>query len=191
MSHEDLSRHHCVDWLKAHEAHFSRAKTMEAADLTAIPLKSVMGPINYRSLKQLGSPGLIVEPPKHRTSVARIRVATPAQYRVVEKLLEPGDMRLPDAAYEVARLADDPRYGRHCGNSQLAKTLAVYDRSDPGAARVINVAGSDFEGTSPKLFWPETLVYLLPGAELNQMLTLVVAMNPKCFVSRSCCCLQE
>ena len=26
VSHEDLSRHHCVDWLKAHEAHFSRAK---------------------------------------------------------------------------------------------------------------------------------------------------------------------
>ena len=34
VSHEDLSRHHCVDWLKAHEAHFSRARTMETADLT-------------------------------------------------------------------------------------------------------------------------------------------------------------
>ena len=53
----------------------------------------------------------------------------------------------------------------------------MYDRSDPGAARVVIVAGSDFEGTSPKLFWPETLVYLLPGAELNQMLTLVVAIK--------------
>ena len=30
---------------------------------------------------------------------------------------------------------------------------------------------------SPKLFWPETLVYLLPDAELNQMLTLVVAIK--------------
>ena len=30
---------------------------------------------------------------------------------------------------------------------------------------------------SPKLFWPQTLVYLLPGLELNQMLTLVVAMK--------------
>ena len=39
------------------------------------------------------------------------------------------------------------------------------------------MAGSDFEGRSPKLFWPETLVYLLPGAELNQMLTLVVAIK--------------
>ena len=111
VSHEDLSRHHCVDWLKAHEAHFSRAKTMEAADLTGIPLKSAMGPIKEdgtdKPLKQLGSPGLIVEPAKHRTSVARKRVATPAQYRVVEKLLEPGDMGLPDAAYEGARLADD------------------------------------------------------------------------------------
>ena len=59
----------------------------------------------------------------------------------------------------------------------MTKILAVYDRSDPGAARVIIVAGSDFEGTSPKLFWPETLVYLLPGAELNQMLTLVMAIK--------------
>ena len=42
---------------------------------------------------------------------------------------------------------------------------------------MIIVAGSDFEETSPKLFWPETLVYLLPGAELNQMLTLVVAFK--------------
>ena len=96
---------------------------------------------------------------------------------MVEKLLEPGDMGLPDAAYEGSRLADDPRYGKPCVNIQLAKTLAIYDRSDPGAARVIFVVGSDFEGTSPKLFCTETLVYLLPGAELNQMLTLVVAIK--------------
>ena len=88
VSHENLSRHHCVDWLKAHEAHFSRAMIMETADLTGIPMKSVMRPINYRPLKQLGSPGLIVEPPKHRTSIARIRVAPPAQLRLAEKLLE-------------------------------------------------------------------------------------------------------
>ena len=62
-------------------------------------------------------------------------------------------------------------------STQLAKTLAVYDRADPAAARVVIVAGSDFEGTSPKLFWPETLIYSLPGAELNQMLTLVVAIK--------------
>ena len=42
---------------------------------------------------------------------------------------------------------------------------------------MIFVAGSDFEGTSPNLFWPETLVYLLPGADLNQMPTLVVAIK--------------
>ena len=86
-------------------------------------------------------------------------------------------MELPDAAYEGAKLADDPRYGKPCGNAQLAKTLALYGRSDPAAARVIIVTASDFEGTSPKLFWPETLVYSLPGAELNQMLTLVVAIK--------------
>ena len=166
VSHEDLSGHHCVDWLKAHQAHFPRVRMMEMADLTGIPLKSIMGPINYRPLKLLGSPGLILEPPKHRTSIARIRVATPAQLRVVDKLLEPKDMGLPDAAY-----------GKPCGNAQVAKILAVYDRSDPGAARVIFAAGLDFEGTSPKLFSPEALVYLLPGAELNQMLTLVVAIK--------------
>ena len=142
-----------------------------------VPTKSVMGPINYRPLKSLGSPGLVVEPPKHRTSIARIRVATPAQLRVVDKLMDPREMELPDAAYEGTRLADDPRYGKPCGNTQLAKTLAVYDRADPAAARVVIVAGSDFEGTSPKLFRPEVLIYSLPGAELNQMLTLVVAIK--------------
>ena len=177
VSHEDLNRHHCVDWLKAHEAHFSRAKLMETTDLTGIPTKTIMGPINYRPLKLLGSPGLIAEPPKHRTSIARIRLATPAQLEVVDKLLNPGGTGLPDAAYEGSKLAEDPRYGKPCGSTQLAKTLAVYDRADPAAARVVIVAGSDFEGTSPKLFWPETLIYSLPGAELNQMLTLVVAIK--------------
>ena len=150
VSHEDLSRHQCVDWLKAHEAHFSRARMMKTADLTGIPTKSVMGPINYRPLKLLGSPGLIVEPPKHRTSIARIRLATPAKLRVVDELLDPREMELRDAAYEGAKLADDPRYGKPCGSAQLAKTMAVYDRADPAAARVIIVTGSDFEGTSPK-----------------------------------------
>ena len=61
-------------------------------------------------------------------------------------------MRLPDAAFEGSKLVEDPRYGKPCGSSQLAKTLAVYDRSDPGAARVIIVAGSDYEGTSRSYF---------------------------------------
>ena len=136
-----------------------------------------MGPINCRPLKELGSPGLIVDPPKHRTSVARIRVAIPAQLRAVDKLLEPKSMVFPDTAYMGAKLTEDPRYGRSCGTSRLDKMLACYDRSDPGAARAIIVAGSHFKGTSPKLFWPETLVYLLPGAELNQMLTLIVPIK--------------
>ena len=57
VSHEDLSRHHCVDWLKAHEAHFSRARMMETADLTRVPLKSIMGPVNYRPLSCWGVQG--------------------------------------------------------------------------------------------------------------------------------------
>ena len=126
-----------------------------------------MGPVNYRPLKQVGSPGLIVDPPKYRTGIARIRVAIPAQLRIVKKPLEPKSMGIPDIGYMGPDLAENPRYSRFCGTSQLAKTLTVYDRSDPEAARAIIVAGSDFEGTSPKLFWSETLVYLLPGAELN------------------------
>ena len=45
--------------------------------------------------------------------------------------------------------------------------MVVYDRSDPGTAKVIIGAESDFDGNSPKLFWPE----------LNQTLTLIVAMK--------------
>ena len=86
-------------------------------------------------------------------------------------------MALPDIAYMGAKLAEDPRYGRSCGTSRLAKMLASYDRSDPGTARAIIVEGLDFDGTSTKLFWPEILVYLLPGAELNLMLTVIVAMK--------------
>ena len=138
-----------------------------------------MGPVNCRLLKQLRSLGLIVEPPKHRTGLARISVAIPAQQSLVKKLLEPKSMGIPDIGYMGPKLAHDPSYGRSCGTSQLAKTLAVYNRSDPRAARAIIMAGSDFEGTSQTLFWPETLVHLLPGAELNQMLTLVVAIKPK------------
>ena len=109
VSHEDLSRHQCVDWLKARETDFSGARMMETADLTGIPMRSVMGPINYRPLNLLGSPGLIAEPRKHRTSIARIRLATPAQLRVVDKLLDPKEMELPDAANDGAKLEDDPR----------------------------------------------------------------------------------
>ena len=59
----------------------------------------------------------------------------------------------------------------------MAKALAVFDRSDPGAARVIIIAVSESAGNSEKSFWPETLIYILPGAKLNQMLTLVVAIK--------------
>ena len=172
LSHEDLSNHYCVDWLKVHEARFSRATILETADLTGIPKKSIMGPVHYRPLKELGRPGLIIEPPKHQTSIARIRVAIPAQLKAVEKLLEPKSMGLLDTAYTGPKLAEDPRYGKSYGTSQL-----VYDRSNPGAARAIIVAGSDYEGMSSKLFWAEMLAYLLPGAKLNQILTLIVAMK--------------
>ena len=114
LSHEDLSNHHCVDWPKAHEAHFSRVRTLETADLTGVHQRSIMGPINYRPLKELGSPDLIVKPHKHRTSTARIRVAISAQLRAADKLLEPKSMGLPNTAYIWAKFAEDPRYGISC-----------------------------------------------------------------------------
>ena len=89
--------------------HYSRAKTLGMADLTGIPQRSITGPINYRPLRELVSPGLIVEPPKHRTSIARIRVAIPAQLRAVDKLLKPKSMGLPDTAYMGAKLAEYPK----------------------------------------------------------------------------------
>ena len=58
-------------------------------------------------------------------------MAIPVQLRALDKLLEQKSMGLPDTAYIGAKLAEDPRYGRSCGTSRLAKTLAVYDRSDP------------------------------------------------------------
>ena len=36
MSHEDLSRRKCVDWLKAHKTHFSRARMVETADFRLV-----------------------------------------------------------------------------------------------------------------------------------------------------------
>ena len=50
LSHENLGNHYCVDWLVAHEAHFSRAKTLETADLTGIPRRSIIG-VKYRPPK--------------------------------------------------------------------------------------------------------------------------------------------
>ena len=77
-------------------------------------------------------------------------------------------MEQPDIAYKGSKLADDPRYGKPCGSAQLVKTLAVYDRADPAYDRA-----SRFRGNVSQV----VLAYSLPGAELNQMLTLVVAMK--------------
>ena len=67
-------------------------------------------------------------------------------------------MGFPDTAYAGPNLAEDPRYGEECGTTQLSKALAAYHLSDAGAVKVVIVAGSNFAGTSYKLFWPETLV---------------------------------
>ena len=160
---------------------------MGKAVLTGIPKELNFGPVNYRSLEELESAGLLVEPLKHRTAIATIRVAIPAQLRAAETLFYPKNMGLPDTAYTGTTLSEDARYGDANGTSQLSKALAAYDRSDPGAARVVIVVGFDFAGTSPKLFWPKTLVYMLPGAKLNHMFTMVVATKLETTCEPSCC----
>ena len=72
---------------------------MEAADLTGVPRRAIFGPINYRPLKKLGSPGAIAVKTKHRKGLARIRVASQAQLRAVEKLLDPKVMKIPETGY--------------------------------------------------------------------------------------------
>ena len=52
------------------------------------------------------------------------------------------------------------------------------------------MAGFDFEGTPPKLFWPEIFENLLPGAELNQMLILIMEIKSETRVSQSPCYLR-
>ena len=99
FSHEDQSSHYYLEWMKAHEAHFSREKTLGKADLTVTLKRSIFGPVTYRPLKDLVSPCLIAEPPKHRTDIARIRMAIPAQLRALEKLPDPMCMGITDTAY--------------------------------------------------------------------------------------------
>ena len=83
-------------------------------------------------------------------------MAIPAQLRAVEMLLDPKSMGLSDTAYaskvsgrcEIRRRIWSVKVGKCSG-----RLLSL--RSDPGAARVVIVADSDFAGTSEKLFWPE------------------------------------
>ena len=117
---------------------------MQTADLTGIS-RHLFGPVNYRPLKELGSPGVIAEPSNHCNCLVRIRVAIPAQLRAEEMLLDPKSMRLSDTAYaskvsgrcEIRRRIWSVKVGKCSG-----RLLSL--RSDPGAARVVIVADSDF-----------------------------------------------
>ena len=89
LAETSKARYPEMSWLKVKGPRGTFLKNQDIGDIrfkwdsTEIDNRTV----NYRPLKQLGSPGLIVESPKHRTSIARIRVATPAELRVVDKLL--------------------------------------------------------------------------------------------------------
>ena len=74
---------------------FFPRENLETADLTGNPRTSIFGPVNYRPVKELGSPGLIAEPPKHRTGIARNRLAIPVHINSLESdLLEAGQFTL-------------------------------------------------------------------------------------------------
>ena len=59
LYHEDLNSHHCVDWLKANEAHFSREKTLDTADLTGIPKRSIWALSSIDALRSWGAQALL------------------------------------------------------------------------------------------------------------------------------------
>ena len=88
-------------------------------------------------------------------------------------------MEPPDISYAVLELAQDARYGDGFGASKIAKTLAAYDRVDPGATKTMRVASSDYVRLSEKLFWPEKIMHVLPVAEVNLIMSFVVAIKPK------------
>ena len=120
LFHNDLNSHYCVDWSKAHEAHLFREKTLETADLTGTSKRSIFGPVIYRPLKEFHiGPGLIAEPPTHRTGKTRNRIAIPAQRRAVEKLPHPKSIGLLDTARTGPKLAEDPRQGEPFRTSHL------------------------------------------------------------------------
>ena len=123
VSHEDLSRHHCVDWLKAHETHFSRAKLMDTADLTGIPTKAIMGPINYRPLKLLGSPGSHSRTPQ-----------TPNEHRQ-DQIGDPGTVEVGGQAAESG--------GNGIARCRLRR-LEIGERSQIREALWEHPAGQDF-----------------------------------------------
>ena len=175
LSHEDLSNQFCVDWLKAREAHFFRHRNLERSDLSGIPRSAVFGPIIYRPLKELGSPGKIEASYEPGLNKGGETCATASSGQASG--LDPKFLRFPETAYAGPELLNDAKCGEGLGAIKLTKALADYNCLDPGAARVLIVASLDFMGTPEKLFWPKTHVYMLPWAEPNQMLCLVVAIK--------------
>ena len=101
--------------------YLERVKDLDLEDLACRQkLVEVLGLKNL-SHEDLSNHYLIVEPPNHQTSIARIRVAIPAQLRAVEKLPDPKSMGLPKTANIGPKLSKLPRYRRSHGTSQLAK----------------------------------------------------------------------
>ena len=124
-------------------------------------------PVDYRPLKELGSPGAIAKPPTHRTILARIRVA-------IEKLLVPKLMGLPDAAFAVLKVVNDARYGEGHEESKLPGRL----RSNGlGSCKSHNRREFGFHGKFGETILAKTLVYMLPEAGLSPMMTLLVAIK--------------
>ena len=174
LSHEDLGDHFYVDWLKAHEAHFSRVSTLEIAREPELLTKTIFCPINYKLyFRNILYPNAR----KYRSKKARIRTAVPTQLRIIVKFPDPQAIGLPLTGYSGPELAQKTTNQEEICAFKIAKAIAAYDRADPGAARIIIKLG--LRDDHSKMFWPETLLNVLPGAELNQMLIFILAIRSK------------
>ena len=83
-----------------------------------LPRKTKFVPVNYSMLKKPGSPYSIVEPPKHRTNMARIRVFrhNSREFRLGGDLGKTRDKPIFLARSRIEPDAD-PRYGDQVRNS--------------------------------------------------------------------------
>ena len=113
---------------RAREAFFSR-KDFGDREFNRCPVEGDFWPINYRPLKGLGTTGAIAE-----HEFGQNKCGDTAQLEAVDKLLDPKTMVFSDTACVGTELSKDAKHGENFGASKLAKALAVYDLSDPGAA---------------------------------------------------------
>ena len=108
---------------------------------------------------------------KHRRYFARIKDAIPGQLKAVDKLLDPRIMgSSDDTAYAGPKLAEDAMFGEGFGASKLAKALRSHHGPQESSRAQCSVQ-------LRRKSWPEIMLYVMSGEDLNQLLTLVVVIK--------------